>query len=96
LRAEWSAEVSAMNARMRELRGLLARELDSRIAGAGFGWITQQRGMFSRLDLTPDQVVRLREQHHVYVAPDGRVNIAGISPKNVGHVADSIATVLRG
>jgi aspartate aminotransferase len=96
LRAEWSGEVAAMNSRMRELRGLLARELDARIAGAGFGWITQQRGMFSRLDLTPDQVVRLREQHHVYVAPDGRVNIAGISPKNVGHVADSIATVLRG
>lgn len=95
LRAEWVGEVAAMNARMRELRSLLARELGSRIPGAGFDWITRQRGMFSRLDLTPEQVVRLREQHHVYAAPDGRVNVAGISPKNVAHVADSIAAVLR-
>jgi aspartate aminotransferase len=95
LRSDWETEVAAMNARMRELRALLARELDARGTGA-FGWITQQRGMFSRLDLTPEQVVWLREQHHVYVAPDGRVNVAGISPANVGHVADSIAAVLRG
>jgi aspartate aminotransferase len=95
LRGDWTAEVAAMNARMRELRTLLARELDARGVGS-FGWVTQQRGMFSRLDLTPEQVVRLREQYHVYVAPDGRVNVAGISPGNVGHVADSIAAVLRG
>lgn len=95
LRSDWESEVAAMNARMRALRALLARELEARGTG-DFGWIVQQRGMFSRLDLKSDQVVRLREQHHVYVAPDGRVNVAGISPANVGHVADSIAAVLRG
>ena len=96
LRGEWIAEVAAMNVRMRELRALLARELDARNTGSSFAWMVQQRGMFSRLDLTPEQVVKLREQHHVYVAPDGRVNVAGISPKNVGHVADAVAAVLRG
>ena len=96
LRAEWAGEVAAMNQRMRELRVLLARELAAQIPGSSFEWIISQRGMFSRLDLTPDQVVRLREQHHVYVAPDGRVNVAGISPKNVSHVAAAVAAVLRG
>lgn len=96
LRGEWLGEVAAMNHRMRELRVLLARELAAQIPGSSFDWIVSQRGMFSRLDLTPDQVVRLREQHHVYVAPDGRVNVAGISPKNVGHVAAAVAAVLRG
>jgi aspartate aminotransferase len=96
LRSEWVEEVAAMNQRMRELRALLARELSAQIPGGSFGWIINQRGMFSRLDLTPEQVVRLREQHHVYVAPDGRVNVAGISPKNVGHVATAVATALRG
>ncbi|MEZ5458423.1 MAG: amino acid aminotransferase [Steroidobacteraceae bacterium] len=96
LRTEWAGEVAAMNARMRELRGLLARELGARLSGIDFDWMPRQRGMFSRLDLDPGQVVRLREQHHVYVAPDGRVNVAGISPKNVAHVADSIAAVTRG
>lgn len=95
LRSDWMAEVSAMNSRMRALRALLARALEERGAGS-FGWIVRQRGMFSRLDLTPDQVVKLREQHHVYVAPDGRVNVAGISPANVEHVAAAITAVLRG
>ncbi len=94
LRSDWTTEVAAMNARMHALRALLARELDARGVGH-FGWIMQQRGMFSRLDLSPDQVARLREQHHVYLAPDGRVNVAGISPTNVHHVADAIASVLR-
>jgi aspartate/tyrosine/aromatic aminotransferase len=39
-------------------------------------------------------VVALRDQHHVYVAPDGRINIAGVSNRNVAHVAASLASVM--
>jgi aspartate/tyrosine/aromatic aminotransferase len=41
-------------------------------------------------------VETLREQHHVYVAPDGRINIAGVSQANVDHVATAIAAVMSG
>ena len=51
--------------------------------------------MFSRLPLRAEQVVALREQHHIYMAPDGRINIAGVSPANCAHVADSVAAVMR-
>jgi aspartate/tyrosine/aromatic aminotransferase len=61
-----------------------------------FGWIKQQRGMFSRLPLSSAQVQTAREQHHLYMAPDGRINIAGISPANVDRVAQSLASILRG
>jgi aspartate/tyrosine/aromatic aminotransferase len=40
-------------------------------------------------------VATLRDQHHVYVAPDGRMNIAGVSAANVGYVADALAAVMR-
>ena len=39
-------------------------------------------------------VETLRDQHHVYVAPDGRINIAGVSEANVDHVATAIASVM--
>ena len=94
LRRSWAAELAAMAARINGLRGLLAAGLNSRIAGSDFSWITQQRGMFSRLALTPAMVETLRDQHHVYVAPDGRINIAGVSAANVDHVASALAAVM--
>jgi aspartate/tyrosine/aromatic aminotransferase len=94
LRSAWTDELAAMAARINGLRGLLADALNARIHGADFSWITQQRGMFSRLDLIPSMVETLRERHHVYVAPDGRINIAGVSAANVDHVASAIAAVL--
>jgi aspartate aminotransferase len=95
LRAEWTTELVAMTARINGLRKLLATELSRRLDGVDYDWITRQRGMFSRLDLTPAMVATLRDQHHVYVAPDGRMNIAGVSAANVGYVADALAAVMR-
>lgn len=83
-----------MAARINGLRKLLADALSARTRGADFSWITRQRGMFSRLDLTPAMVDTLRDVHHVYCAPDGRINVAGISASNVEHVAASVATVM--
>jgi len=94
LRRSWAEELAAMAARINGLRGLLADGLNARVPGGNFGWITHQRGMFSRLDLTPAMVETLRDQHHVYVAPDGRINIAGVSATNVDHVATAIAAVM--
>lgn len=94
LRRAWSDELAAMAARINGLRKLLADALTARTQGTDFSWITQQRGMFSRLDLTPAMVDTLREKHHVYCAPDGRINIAGVSRSNVEHVAASVAAVM--
>lgn len=94
LRRSWTEELAAMAKRINDLRRLLADALSARTGGTDFSWITRQRGMFSRLDLTPAMVDTLREKHHVYCAPDGRVNIAGISASNVEHVATSIAAVM--
>lgn len=80
--------------RINSLRSLLADRL-STTTQQDFSWIKQQRGMFSRLPLTADQVSAARDQHHIYMAPDGRINIAGISPANVDRVASGLAAVMR-
>jgi len=36
----------------------------------------------------------LRSRQHVYMPPDGRINIAGVSESNVDRVADAIVSVL--
>jgi aspartate/tyrosine/aromatic aminotransferase len=96
LRREWSEELAAMTLRINSLRSTLAAALARLMPGSDFGWITRQRGMFSRLPLTQAMVTALRETHHVYVAPDGRANIAGVSTANVERVASAIAAVMSG
>jgi aspartate aminotransferase len=94
LRQDWMTELQHMANRINSLRGLLADRL-STAAQHDFGWIKKQRGMFSRLPLSAEQVTAAREQHHIYMAPDGRINIAGVSPANVDKVANGLAAVLR-
>jgi aspartate/tyrosine/aromatic aminotransferase len=88
-------EVAAMVARMKSLRALLGSRLTARMPGHDFSWLTRQRGMFSLVGLDSMGIERLRDDYHVYMPPDGRINVAGISEANVDYVADSLAVLLR-
>lgn len=92
LRTLWAAEVAEMRNRLNDLRRMLVSELDA--CGVDMGFVAQERGMFSFLGLSKDQIVRLREEFHVYMVESSRVNVAGINENNVGYVAESIAAVL--
>jgi aspartate aminotransferase len=94
LRATWESELAAMVARMRALRVLLAGHLAARRPDRDFSWVTRHRGMFSLTGLDSAAIGELRSTHHVYVPPDGRINIAGVSVANVDRVADSLVAVM--
>ena len=94
LREQWHQEVAAMVARMKSLRALLQSRLEARRPGHDFGWLTRQRGMFSLLGLDEPGLARLRSEFHVYVPPDGRINVAGISTDNVDRIADAVVSLL--
>jgi len=93
LRAAWLSELAGMVARMKALRALLAGRLAARRPDRDFSWLVRHRGMFSLLGMDSAQVARLRELEHVYVPPDGRINLAGVSEDNVDRVADAILRV---
>jgi aspartate aminotransferase len=94
LRQDWLTELSHMANRINSLRSLLADRLGA-AAGADYGWLAAQRGMFSRLLLSSAQVAFAREQHRLYMPPDGRINIAGVSPANVDRVAAGLVAAMR-
>jgi len=52
-----------------------------------------QKGMFSTLPLSPDQIRALREDHGVYMAGSGRINIAGFIPANLNSFVTALAAV---
>jgi aspartate aminotransferase len=94
LRADWESELRGMVVRMKSLRALLAGRLAARRPAVDFSWVTRHRGMFSLAGLDGAAIGRLRSGHHLYVPPDGRINIAGVSEANVDRVADAIVDVL--
>ena len=79
LRAAWQQELDGMRERLARLRRELAAALAVAIPGHEYSFIAAQRGMFSLLGLAPGVVEALRRDHHVYCAPDSRINIAGLS-----------------
>jgi len=95
LRAAWESELAGMVSRMKSLRVLLAGHLAARRPEHDFSWVIRHRGMFSLAGLDSAAIDELRSKHHVYVPPDGRINLAGVSGTNVDRVADSLAAVMR-
>lgn len=94
MRASWLEELGSMVSRMKSLRALLAEKLALRRPDADLGWLSEQRGMFSLLGVDEIGIATLREKHHIYLPPDGRMNVAGVSRANVDYIAESVAALL--
>ena len=94
MRADWETEVEAMRTRLRDMRALLHEALIRAVPDRDFSHIVRARGMFSFLGVSEEQVERLKKDHAVYMVGSSRINIAGITPANVDHIARSVAAVL--
>jgi aspartate/tyrosine/aromatic aminotransferase len=95
LRGEWEQELRAMRERIKAMRAQLVAQLEA--GGArDLRFLAHQHGMFALLGLSPQAVETLRVRHHVYVTGSGRINVAGLTPDNVGRVAAAIAAVRAG
>ncbi|MGY6632390.1 MAG: amino acid aminotransferase [Alkalilacustris sp.] len=95
LRADWEAELALMRRRVAATRQSLAAALRTETQSKRFDAVTHQRGMFSLLDLGRDAITALRADHAIYLVPDGRINLAGLTPDTIPVVAAAIARVLR-
>jgi aspartate aminotransferase len=93
LRRLWVSEVDAIRNRLNGQRALFVEKLKERGTTTDFSFIAHECGMFSFLGLSREQVVRLREEFHVYIVESSRINIAGVNSRNVDYIVDAIAAV---
>jgi aspartate aminotransferase len=91
LRQSWIEELAAMRNRIADMRSLLVSHLRALTKRSTFDFLERQRGMFSLLGVSGEAVELLRSRHHIYMLGDSRMNLAGITPDNVGYVAEAIA-----
>ena len=88
LTALWRDELDQMRARILDNRRRLAA------AHARFASVAQQEGMFSMLNLDAAAIERLKSEHAVYMATNGRINIAGFCGADTERFAAAVATVV--
>ncbi|WOT06815.1 amino acid aminotransferase [Shewanella youngdeokensis] len=94
LKQEWLSELSQMRNRINGNRAMLVDKLKEIGVKQNFDFITQQKGMFSFLGITPTQVKQLQTQNSIYMVDSSRISIAGIGNDNVDYLAQSIANIL--
>jgi aromatic-amino-acid transaminase len=92
LTADWLAELDEMRTRMRQVRERLAAA-DNEAPGLNLSALGEGNGLFAILPLDKDQILAMREDHGVYMAGSGRINIAGLTMGNIDHFIRALATV---
>ncbi len=93
--AEWEDDLRTMSGRIIAMR----KELRSKLEGLGtpgtWKHITDQIGMFSFTGLTEEQVLKVREDSHVYMTKNGRVSMAGLNPHNIDYFAKAVDSAIK-
>uniref|UniRef100_A0A3P9IL12 Aspartate aminotransferase n=2 Tax=Oryzias TaxID=8089 RepID=A0A3P9IL12_ORYLA len=88
--AEWKGNVKTMADRVLLMRSQLRSKLEALGTPGTWDHITQQIGMFSFTGLNPKQVEYLIKEKHVYLMASGRINMCGLTTKNIDYIAQSI------
>ncbi|MDZ4139355.1 MAG: aromatic amino acid transaminase [Erythrobacter sp.] len=87
----WLAELDDMRARMRAVRDALAAA--GRAGRIDLTPLAAQNGLFAMLPVTKEEVATLREDHAIYMAASGRINIAGLTMANLPRFIAALAAV---
>ena len=93
LRPLWESELADMRNRLNGTRARFAAAL-TRASGRDYSFVQRHRGMFSLLEISFDEVERLRQERHIYLDNTGRVNVAGLTDPVIDRVAEAVAGAL--
>lgn len=90
----WQSELTQMRERIAGLRSHLVNSLNGLQQARDFSFIAQERGMFSFLGLTVEQVRKLKSEYSIYMTDTSRISVAGLTTEKMDYVAKAIVAVL--
>lgn len=91
LKSGWRRELDRMRLRISEVRKAIAHR--GHAGTLDLVPIASQNGMFSLLPLGKEQIQKMKRDHAVYMAPSGRVNLAGLPLQSVSAFVDALECV---
>mmetsp|Transcript_11675 Transcript_11675/g.25569 ORF Transcript_11675/g.25569 Transcript_11675/m.25569 type:complete len:457 (-) Transcript_11675:1559-2929(-) len=90
---EFVDQCMGMAKRINEMRIKLKQTLEDLGSSRSWDHVTKQIGMFAFSGMSKDEVIALREKHHIYCTLDGRISMAGVTSNNVEYIARAIYDV---
>ncbi|KAF2437896.1 aspartate aminotransferase [Karstenula rhodostoma CBS 690.94] len=93
--AQWEDDLRTMSGRIIEMRKALRSKLEELGTPGTWNHITDQIGMFSFTGLSEKQVLKLREDSHVYMTKNGRISMAGLNTHNIDYFAKAVDKAVR-
>jgi aromatic-amino-acid transaminase len=91
LTAQWLDELDQMRARIGQVRAAFG---EAGTAGTlDLTPFSRQHGMFAMLPLAKEQIQALREEHGIYMAGSGRINVAGLTVGNMPKFVAALTAV---
>jgi len=91
LTKSWLAELGSMRERIQAVRRKLAGA--GQAGGIDLAPLATQHGMFAMLPLAREQIAALRDEHGVYMAGSGRINVAGLTTGNINRFVMALEQV---
>lgn len=88
----WVSELDDMRERIITMRHSLAAHLEK--LDGSYKFIRCQKGMFSLLPLRSDQIEHLRVKYGIYMAGNGRINIAGLNVAQIERFSTALNTFI--
>ncbi|MFO0921097.1 MAG: amino acid aminotransferase [Pirellulales bacterium] len=95
LRQEWMDEVREMRQRISTMRNQFVVGMKETGVQRDFAFLLNQKGMFSYTGLNPMQADWLKNQKGIYIVGTGRINVAGLTTRNMSHVCNAIAECIE-
>ncbi|CAD7087859.1 unnamed protein product [Hermetia illucens] len=95
LKKQWLVDVKQMADRIISIRKTLKDTLVKLGSQRSWDHITDQIGMFCYTGMTPENVARLTKEYSIYLTKDGRISMAGVTTKNVEHLACGMHAVTK-
>jgi aspartate/tyrosine/aromatic aminotransferase len=93
LKKEWEKDLTVMRNRLTHMRQELVEKLCSQSKKVDFRFLRHHKGMFSFLDLSPGAAQKMIDQFAIYMIGSGRINVAGLTEKNMDRVVNSLIEV---
>jgi aromatic-amino-acid transaminase len=89
--AEWRAELAIMQNRIAQTRQEIALAAES--YGLDLRYVSKQQGMFTILPFSEAQIAQMQATSGVYMAANGRVNVAGVNSVMVPRLLSIFASL---
>ncbi len=95
LYAMWEQELERVRARMGGCREDLVRRLREYGVERDLTSLTRERGLFTRFDLTPEQIRTLQAEQAIYLSPTGWLNVTAIADHQTDRFCRCVSACLR-